>query len=76
MIFRIQYGSLLIKSSSCEISTIFKNKMLYCIFRIHIIDRSMHTPNYLAGRSKVSFKNHAIEHPGKGMKPRHIPAKV
>ena len=36
----------------------------------------MHTTNYLAGGSKVSFSNNAIEHPGKGMKPRHIPTKV
>ena len=31
--------------------------------------------NYLAGHSTVSFKNYAIEHSGKGMKPRQISAK-
>ena len=36
----------------------------------------MHTTNYLAGCSKGSFKNNAIEHSGKSMKPRHIPAKI
>ena len=35
----------------------------------------MPTTNYLAGRSMGSFKNHAIEHLGKGMKSSHIPAK-
>ena len=28
----------------------------------------MDATNCLAGHSTVSFKNHAIEHPGKGMK--------
>ena len=28
----------------------------------------MDATNCLAGRSMVSFKNHVIEHPGKGMK--------
>ena len=37
---------------------------------------SIDAKNCLAGHSKVSSKNHAMEHPGKGMKPRHIPTKV
>ena len=36
----------------------------------------MHTTNYLADHSKVIFMNNAIECPGKGMKGRHIPAKM
>ena len=32
----------------------------------------MDATNCLAGHSMVSFKNHAIEHPGKGMAPKQI----
>ena len=35
----------------------------------------MDATNCLAARSMVSFKNHTIEHSGKGMKPRQVPAK-
>ena len=35
----------------------------------------MDVTNCLAGHNMVSFKNHAIEHPGKSMKPRQISAK-
>ena len=35
----------------------------------------MDATSCLAGCSIVSFKNQAIEHPGKGMKPRQISTK-
>ena len=35
----------------------------------------MYAKNCLPGHSTVSFKNHTIEDPGKGMKPRQIRAK-
>ena len=35
----------------------------------------MDATNCLAGHSTVSCKNHPIEHPGKDVKPRQIPAK-
>ena len=46
------------------------------VFLEYIYHIYMDATNCLAGLSMVSFNNHAIEHPGKGMKHRHIPTKV
>ena len=48
----------------------------YMLYDHKSLNRYIDATNCLAGCSMFSFKNRAIEHPGKGMKPRHTPVKV